>query len=118
MIDRPTRAERLDHAVDAVLAGSPAASAAALAGLAPSDAPLVRAAAAVHGALAEPLVSSRFEARVGARLSGATAAPWILRHPGILVTGAVGSAAVGVGVTAFAVWRSTRRRPAGRLLKR
>ena len=35
---------------------------------------------------------------------------WALRTPGrLIVTGAVGSAAVGVGITAFAVWRHGRR---------
>jgi hypothetical protein len=71
-------------------------------------------------------VAPRFEARLGTRL--ATAGPtspsrdavgWALRHPGrLIVTGAVGSA-VGVGVTAYAVWRSSRRTTAThRLLHR
>lgn len=108
MTIRPTLAERLDRAVDEVLVGAPPAVAAASAGLAGADRALVQTAAALRTALGSSLVAPRFEARLGARLSGA-AAPWILRHPGrLIVTGAVGSA-VGVGVTAFAVWRSTRR---------
>ena len=71
-------------------------------------------------ALASSLVAPRYEARLGARLSEAAATPWVLRHPGrLIVTGAVGSA-LGVGVTAYAVWRSTRRSSgvAHRLLQR
>ncbi len=119
MTVRPTRAERLDHAVDDLLSGAPAAAAAAGAGLEAPERSLVHTAAMLRSALAPTLVAPRFEARVGARLAGATA-PWILRHPGrLIVTGAVGSA-VGVGVTAYAVWRSTRRHngAAHRLLQR
>ena len=107
MPNPPSVAERLDRAIDAVLDGSLPAAAAAGAGLAPDDRGLVRTAAALHASLSAPIIGPRFEARLGSRLSGA--APWILRHPGrLIVTGAVGSA-VGVGVTAYAVWRSTRR---------
>jgi hypothetical protein len=115
MTTRPTTpAERLDRAVDAVLAGSPAPVASAAAGLGLEDRPLVEMAAAMRATLAAPLAAPRFEARLGARLAGVDA-PWILRHPGrLIVTGAVGSA-VGVGVTAYAVWRS---RAAHRLLHR
>jgi hypothetical protein len=114
MTTRPTIAERLDRAVDAVLAGTPAPVAAAATDLGPEDRPLVDVAAAMHATLATPLVAPRFEASLGARLAG-VATPWILRHPGrLIVTGAVGSA-VGVGVTAYAVWRS---RAAHRLLHR
>ncbi len=112
---RPTPAERLDRAVDAVLAGSPATVAAAVAGVGRADRPLVDAAATMRATLAPSLVAPRFEARLGARLAGVSGTPWILRHPGrLIVTGAVGSA-VGVGVTAYAVWRS---RTAHRLLHR
>lgn len=108
MSDRPSLAERLDRAVDELLQGVPPAAATASAGLSVAQRPLVDAAAALRSSLAASLVGPRFEARLGARLSGA-GAPWILRHPGrLIVTGAVGSA-VGVGVTAYAVWRSTRR---------
>ena len=114
MATRPTLAERLDRAVDLVLAGSPARVASAAAGLAGEDRRLVDVAAALRSTLATPLVGPRFEARLGARLAG-VGTPWILRHPGrLIVTGAVGSA-VGVGVTAYAVWRS---RAAHRLLHR
>ncbi len=115
MSTRPSRAERLDQAVDAVLSGSPAPIAAAAASIGADDRPLVDAAATLHATLATSLVAPRFEARLGARLAGVGATPWILRHPGrLIVTGAVGSA-VGVGVTAYAVWRS---RTAHRLLHR
>jgi hypothetical protein len=106
MTTRPTPAERLDHAVDAVLAGSPAPIAAAAAGVATADRALVDAASTLRASFGASLVAPRFEARLGARLAGVGGTPWILRHPGrLIVTGAVGSA-VGVGVTAYAVWRS------------
>jgi hypothetical protein len=105
----PSTAERLDRAIDDLLDGTSFGQAAATAQLESADRPLLRAAHAVHGALTAPLVSPRFEARLGTRLSGIGSAPWILRLPGrLIVTGAVGSA-VGVGVTAYAVWRSSRR---------
>jgi hypothetical protein len=117
---RPTTAERLDRAIDDLFDGASAGSAAARSGLSGPERSLVRTAESVRLALGATLVSPRFEARLGSRLSGAAgAAPWILRHPGrLIVTGAVGSA-VGVGVTAYAVWRSSRRSAgAHRLLHR
>ena len=116
MTTRPTPAERLDRAVDAVLSGVPAPIAAAAAGVSPADRSLVGAASTVRATLGTSLVAPRFEARLGARLAGVGGGTrWILRHPGrLIVTGAVGSA-VGVGVTAYAVWRS---RTAHRLLHR
>ena len=119
MTSQPSRAERLDRAVDEVIAGATPGIAAASVGLDVTDRPLVRAAAALRAALDSPLVAPRFEARLGARLAGAADPPWILRHPGrLIVTGAVGSA-VGVGVTAYAVWRSSRRSgPTARLAHR
>ncbi len=108
MRERSTPAERLDRAIDALLGGAPPPTAAAAAGLTDAERGLVRAAATVRAGLGTSLAAPRFEARLGARLAGSAAAgaPWILRHPGrLIVTGAVG-AAVGVGVTAYAVWRS------------
>lgn len=108
-----SRAERLDRALEQLAAGSSPGTAAASAALDPQGRTLLDTAARVRDALQPPPLSSRFEARLGARLSGA-AAPrdsvgWALRHPGrLIVTGAVGSA-VGVGVTAYAVWRTSRR---------
>ena len=117
MTHRPSTAERLDHALDELIAGASPAAAAATADLAAPQRTLLDAAAAVRTALAVSVASPRFEARLGARLSGAATPRWILSHPGrLIVTGAVGSA-VGVGVTAYAVWRSTRR-PTHRLLHR
>jgi hypothetical protein len=106
-------AERIDRAVDHLLAGASPGISAATAGLAAADRGVVEVAAALRAALAVPPIGSRFEARLGARLAGALAGrdpvAWALRRPGrLLVTGAVGSA-VGVGVTAYAVWRSGRR---------
>ena len=109
----PSAAERLDRAVDGVLDGLSPVAAAAAAGTEPANRPLVRLADELRSALAAPPVAARFEARLGARLASATAprdpVAWARRHPGtLIVTGAVGSA-VGVGVTAYAVWRSARR---------
>jgi len=119
MTSQLTRAERLDRAVDEVLEGATPGIAAASVGLDADERTLVRTAAALQEALAAPLVAPRFEARLGARLADAAGHPWILRHPGrLIVTGAVGSA-VGVGVTAYAVWRSSRRSgPTARLAHR
>jgi hypothetical protein len=109
MSNPSSTAERLDRAIDGLLDGASPGQAAATARLEPGERPLLRAAHALQAALGAPLVSPRFEARLGARLSGAGGQRWILRHPGrLIVTGAVGSA-VGVGVTAYAVWRSSRR---------
>lgn len=119
-----TIAERVDATVSALLAGQPAPRAAAVAHLAREDRDMADVAARLMDALRLPPVAPRFEARLGARLANAAtmAQPmaWVLRHPGrLIVTGAVGSA-VGVGMTAYAVWRSSRRsaRPAHRLLHR
>lgn len=106
-------AERLDDAVDVLLAG----------GRPPRDAairPLLEAAAMVRTAV-PPIPASRgFEARLLTRLTQAGAVAGAvgaleafarreLRHPArILAAGAVSSAAVGVTVTAVAVWRSRR----------
>lgn len=118
----PSAAERLDRAVDGILDGLPAPIAAAAADVDAGTRPLVELAGDLHLTLVPPPVGSRYESRLGARLATATARDpmaWALRHPGrLIVTGAVGSA-VGVGVTAYAVWRSSRR-PSGahRLLHR
>jgi hypothetical protein len=118
----PSVADRLDRALEQLGAGARPAVAAATVGLDGAGRSLVELADRVRIALPTPPVAPRFEARLGARLSGA-AAPrdamaWALRHPGrLIVTGAVGSA-VGVGVTAYAVWRSSRRSPSGRFLHR
>jgi hypothetical protein len=115
----PTAAERLDHALEQLVAGAHPGTAAATAGLDPVGRSLVATADRILRGLAWPAVSPRFEARLGSRLSGIgqsrDAVGWALRHPGrLIVTGAVGSA-VGVGVTAYAVWRSSRRASQPRL---
>lgn len=121
----PSLAERLDRALDDVLGGQPAAAATAAAGLDATARPLVALGGDIHAAMPSPPIAARFEARLGARLADAAhpRAPlaWARRNPGrLIVTGAVGSAAVGVGLTALAVWRSGRRAsaPAHRLLHR
>ena len=115
-------AERLDRALEQLAAGSHPGTAAASAGLEPAGRALLETAERVRHALVPPPVSPRFEARLGARLAGVAssrdAIGWARRHPGrLIVTGAVGSA-VGVGVTAYAVWRTSRRASGLRLRNR
>jgi hypothetical protein len=113
-VNTRTTAQRLDEAIDRILAGDrPAVD--------PELRPLVDAAALLSSALPPLPAGARFEARVAARLSGSSslaraaeavgaAARRELRHPGRLIAaGAVSSAAVGMTVTAFAVWRTSRR---------
>ncbi len=122
MSQAPSAAERLDRAVDGVLDGLSPVVAAAAAGTEPASRPLVLLAAELRTFLAAPPVAPRFEARLGARLASVVhhrdPLAWAMRHPGTLFVTGVGSA-VGVGVTAYAVWRSTRRSgAASRLLHR
>ncbi|MDQ2941469.1 MAG: hypothetical protein M3R05_04680 [Chloroflexota bacterium] len=113
-----TRADQLDRAVDGLLAGRPVPSP-----IDPDLRPLIEVAATLRTTLQPIPAGSRFEARLAARLAmrpplagGARAlgerARRELRNRGrLLVAGAVSSAAVGVGVTAYAVWhRSGLRR--------
>ncbi len=113
-----TRAERLDRAVDALLADRPAAPP-----VDPGLRPLVDLATALRSALLPVPAGSRLEARLAARLAsrpalsdpihafGELARRELRNRSRVLVAGAVSSAAVGVGVTAYAVWhRSARRR--------
>ena len=118
-------AERLDRAIDGLLDGLSPTRAAAAAEVDPASRDLVSLADGLRASLAVPTIAPRFEARLGARLASGIPAhdpiAWARRHQGrLIVTGAVGSAAVGVGVTAYAVWRSTRRDPGStyRLLRR
>ncbi len=112
----PSLAERLDRALDALLDGALPAAAAARAGLGVAERPLVDVAERVHLGLPLAPAATRFDARLGARLATADAAPapvaWVRRHPSTLIFGGALGSAVGVGVTAYAVWRSGRR-PAG-----
>lgn len=123
----PTRStpERLDAAVEALLAGDRPLVSGELR-------PLVATAALAADALRPFPAGARFEARLAERLAhegamrrAAEAVSLFTRrelaHPGrLLAAGAVSTAAVGVTVTAFAMWRSTRRHdsPAQRLLHR
>ena len=121
MQQSPSVADRLDRALEQVVDGVRPGTAAATVGLGGDGRSLLEVARDIGRALPLPPVAPRFEARLGARLSGA--APqrdpvgWALRHSGrLIVTGAVGS--VGVGVTAYAVWRSSRRPASARFLHR
>lgn len=109
---RLSAAEQLDHAVERLLAGEqPTVDS--------SMRPLVEAATLVRAALPPIPGAQAFEARVLARLAGRQrpvdaarrrvrrVAAW---RPGRAVAaGAVSSAAIGVTVTAYAVWRSRRQ---------
>ncbi len=109
-----TPAERLDEAVDRLLTGSQPA-------VGPELAALVDAASVLRSALAPLPAGTRFEARLASRLASPSTVAQIvaalgeatrreLRHPGrILITGAVSSAAVGVGFTVLARRRGSRR---------
>jgi hypothetical protein len=113
-----TPAERIDRLVDAVIA--PGATPGAVS---PELRPMAGLIASVADALPAIPPGAAFEVRLARQLSEAAA-----RRPGfgplgqrgrLLVTGAaVSGAAVGVGVTAFAVWRSSRRQPAHRFWER
>jgi hypothetical protein len=107
-----SRADRLDLAVERLLAGENVPSERGLG-------PLFETAALVRAALPPVPSAQKFEERLGARLAHAGVAGAVdaieafarreLRHPGrILAAGAVSSAAVGVTVTAVAVWFSRR----------
>jgi hypothetical protein len=115
-----SQAERLDVAVDQLLAGSRPRTEHGLE-------PLLDAAALVQAAIPPIPTGERFDARLLGRLEhggGVSSAVGALerlarrelRHRGrIIAAGAVSSAAVGVTVTAFAVWRSRRQPTAGAL---
>jgi hypothetical protein len=115
-------AERLDRAVDGILDGLSPQIAAATGGVDAASRQLVELASDLRAMLVPPPVGTRYEARLGTRLATQSIrdpVAWARRHHGrLIVTGAVGSA-VGVGVTAYAVWRSSRRATgAHRLLHR
>jgi hypothetical protein len=73
--------------------------------------PLIATADRLRFALAPVPVSPSFETRLAHRVVAARHGPIPdLRVPTwLLITGAASSAALGVGVTAYAVWRGSRR---------
>ena len=106
MSDR-TPAERLDSALDALLAeGAPAPGDPALG-------PLLLTAERVRWAVAPVPAGARFQERLGVRISRAQHRPrpgrWTHPPAWLLLSGAISSAVVGVGMTAYAVWRGNRR---------
>jgi hypothetical protein len=104
--------ERLDEAVQTLLAGERPT-------VEPELRPLVRVADRLADVLRPLPASRRFEADLGRRLAAEAGRRRVT--PGrLLAAGAISSAAVGVTVTAYAVWRSSRRTPAlsHRLLQR
>lgn len=103
MADR-TPAERLDRALDTLLADGPPSGD-------PELRPLLDTAGRLRMALGPVPFSPRFEANLAGRVAGQRRPSRFELHvpPWLLLTGAVSSAAVGVGVTAYAVWRGSRR---------
>ncbi len=98
----PTRPARLDAAVDTLLAGQPV-----------RGGELADIASLVHAALGPVPPSSRFEDRLRRRLRNSPRIAWPQLSPSRLIAaGAVSSAAV--GVTALAVWRTSRRQAVDR----
>ena len=106
--DRPladrTPAERLDRALDNLLRGG-------VANREPELRPLLDAADRLRLALAPVPMSSRFEAELARRVAARRriSAPDLHVPNWLLLTGALSSAAVGLGITAYAVWRGSHR---------
>ncbi len=107
--------ERLDEAVDSLLAGERPL-------IEPQLRPLLEAAATLSRALRPVPAGARFEAQLAERLAAgrvrrategiAAFTRRELTRPGrLLAAGAFSSVAVGATVTAYAVWRSSRRHP-------
>jgi hypothetical protein len=98
-----TPAERLDRAIDALLSG----------GLATAERelrPLLDTADQLRLALSPVPVSARFEADLARRvLARRRLNVFDIHVPTWLLLTGVSSAAVGVGVTAYAVWRGSHR---------
>lgn len=115
MPDR-TPADRLDRALDTLLASEVGRRVAL-----PEQElrPLLDAADRLRMALGPVPVSPRFEARLASQVAGRRRSLALPIHlpTWLLVTGAASSVAVGVGVTAFAVWRGSRHGPAHRSLE-
>ena len=111
----PTRAELVDRLLEAISSGQPMPLA-----IDSSLRPLAETAGTMRDALVPVPVSIGFERRLAQRLAAAGRhGPVQLRLNGrLIVTGAAVSSAVGVGVTAYAVWRSSRRQPAHRFWQR
>jgi hypothetical protein len=111
-----TPAERLDRALDTLLADGHAQAPVVDHELRP----LIATADRVRFALAPVPVSPRFEARLAHRVASTRRGPIADLHvpTWVLITGAASSAALGVGVTAYAVWRGSRRAPGHRSLGR
>ncbi len=112
-----TPADRLDEALDALLAGErPRPD--------PGLGPALAAAERLRASLAPIPAGLRFQLTLADRLSepgiGARTVRALSRtsHGRLLAASAVSSVAVGFGVTAYAVWRTSRRhathRPLGR----
>jgi hypothetical protein len=98
--------ERLDEAVDSLLAGHRPV-------VEPELRPMMHAASLLADVLRPLPAGRRFEFDLSRRLAAERGRRWVPRElvtPGrLLAAGAISSAAVGVTVTAVAVWRSTRR---------
>ncbi len=102
-----TAADRLDEAVDALIAGHPIAVDVTLR-------PALHVAQLLRETLTPVPTGIRFQAGLAGRLHAPGLGERTLRAVGsprgrLIAAGAVSSAAVGVGVTAYAVWRTGRR---------
>jgi hypothetical protein len=97
-----TPAERLDRALDSLLKGGVATGE-------PELGPLLDAAEQLRMALAPVPVSARFEADLARRVAARRMGRFDIHVPTWLLVTGVSSAAVGVGVTAYAVWRGSHR---------
>ena len=109
-----TPADRLDRAVEALLAGERVTPDASLR-------PALTVAERLRTTLTPIPPGARFQAALAGRIHAPTFGERTLRAVNttkgrLIAAGAVSSAAVGVGVTAYAVWRTSRRhvRPAHR----
>lgn len=105
MSDR-TPAERLDHALDVLLADEAPSPGDPVMG------PLLLTAERVRWAVAPLPAGTRFQERLGVRIARAQRRPLAGRflHPPtwLLLSGVVSSVVVGVGMTAYVVWRGNR----------
>jgi hypothetical protein len=107
-IDR-TPADRLDEAIDALLADdrAPRVDAALRPALAVAE--------LLRTTLTPVMPGARFQAALAERIHGGGTLRAVAgtTRGRLLAAGAVSSAAVGVGVTAYAMWRTSRRQAHG-----
>jgi hypothetical protein len=104
---RPTDAERIDHAVSALLDGTAAA-------VPPALARELVTAQAVRAGLPPIPAGARFEAQLSRRLGAVPdrrLAGFVRQHQRLVLTGAVGSVVVSTASVAVVAWRVVHRTP-------